>query len=55
MQFSLFFADERLSSAVAESVLKDQGISYNKKGNDLKPLIDAVSAQIILQEWLDNL
>lgn len=55
MQFSLFFADERLSSAIAESVLKDQGISYNKKGNDLKPLIDAVSAQIILQEWLDNL
>lgn len=49
------FSDERLTSIIAESMLKDEGISYSKKGNDLKPMIDAVSAEIILQEWLNNL
>ncbi len=55
LKLQIEFSDERLTSTMAETMLKDQGISYNKKGNDLKPLIDAMSAEIILQEWLNNL
>lgn len=55
LNISVEFSDERLTSTIAESILKDNGISYSKKGNAIKPMIDAVSAEVILQEWLNNL
>lgn len=42
--------DERLTSADAESRLRESG--HNAK--TMKPLLDAVAAQLILQTWFDS-
>lgn len=44
------FADERLTSAIADDMLRDLGI----KGRARKVPLDAVAAQQILQAWLDD-
>lgn len=44
------FADERLSSAVADDLLREQGL----KGRARKTPLDALAAQQILQGWLDE-
>lgn len=44
------FADERLTSAVADDMLRELGI----KGRARKVPLDAVAAQQILQAWLDS-
>ena len=43
------FQDERLTSFEAEEYLKEAGIKWEKR----KELLDKVSAQIILQNYLD--
>lgn len=45
------FVDERLSSAMAEDVLKQTERDWKKR----KQKLDAVAASIILQDYLDNL
>ncbi|MDR3323158.1 MAG: Holliday junction resolvase RuvX [Zoogloeaceae bacterium] len=42
-------ADERLTSREAETRLKETG----KTARAIKPLLDAVAAQLILQTWFD--
>ena len=44
------FQDERLTSFEAEECLKEAGIKWEKR----KELLDKVSAQIILQNYLDE-
>lgn len=44
------FCDERLSSAVADDMLRDLGL----KARARKTPLDAVAAQQILQAWLDQ-
>ncbi len=44
------FQDERLTSFEAEEYLKEAGIKWEKR----KELLDKVSAQIILQNYLDE-
>lgn len=46
----IFFVDERLSSMLAEELLKQVGI----KGRKQKPLLDQVAAQAILQNFFDG-
>ncbi len=45
------FVDERLSSAMAEDVLKQTERDWKKR----KQKLDAVAASIILQDYLDNI
>lgn len=45
------FIDERLTSAQAEEILISSGVRREKR----KELIDKISAQIILQSYIDNL
>lgn len=45
------FVDERLSSAMAEDVLKQTEKDWKKR----KQKLDAVAASIILQDYLDNI
>ncbi len=45
------FVDERLSSVLAEDVLKQNERDWKKR----KQKLDAVAASIILQDYLDNL
>lgn len=45
------FVDERLTSAEAEELLISSGVRREKR----KELIDKISAQIILQTYIDNL
>lgn len=45
------FIDERLTSAEAEEILISSGVRREKR----KELIDKISAQIILQSYIDNL
>jgi putative Holliday junction resolvase len=42
-------ADERLTSREAETRLRETG----KNAKSMKPLVDAVAAQLILQTWFD--
>ena len=44
------FIDERLTSSEAEDILKRAGYDWRVR----KQMLDAVSAQIILQEYLDR-
>lgn len=44
------FADERLSSAVADDLLRELGLNARAR----KTPLDAVAAQQILQGWLDS-
>ena len=44
------FIDERLTSAEAEEILISSGVRREKR----KELIDKISAQIILQSYIDN-
>ena len=44
------FQDERYTSFEAEEYLKEAGIKWEKR----KELLDKVSAQIILQDYLDE-
>lgn len=48
----VFESDERLSSAAAEAVLAD---AEQHHWRSRKPVLDAVAAQIILQQFLDTL
>ena len=43
-------ADERLTSLDAESRLRETG----RNAKTMKPLVDAVAAQLILQTWFDT-
>ena len=45
------YVDERLTSAEAEEILISSGVRREKR----KELIDKISAQIILQTYIDNL
>ena len=45
----LEFADERLSSAEAKRILRDEGYSER----DMRGKVDMVSASLFLQTWLD--
>lgn len=47
----LSFVDERLSSVLAEDVLKQTERDWRKR----KQRLDAVAASIILQDYLDNM
>ena len=47
----LSFADERLTSVDAESLLRETG----RNSKSAKPLLDAVAAQLILQTWFESL
>ena len=47
----LSFVDERLSSVLAEDVLKQSERDWSKR----KQKLDAVAASIILQDYLDNM
>ncbi len=47
----LNFVDERLSSVLAEDVLKQSERDWRKR----KQKLDAVAASIILQDYLDNM
>ena len=42
--------DERLSSSVAEEILRNQGKKYTKN----KALVDAMAASVILKEYIEN-
>lgn len=44
------FADERLTSLDAETRLRETG----RNAKSMKPLVDAVAAQLILQTWFEN-
>lgn len=46
----VFYQDERYTSFEAEEYLKEAGIKWEKR----KELLDKVSAQIILQNYLDE-
>ena len=46
----VFYIDERLTSAEAEDILISSGVRREKR----KELIDKISAQIILQTYLNN-
>ena len=48
---TVHFVDERLTSAEAEEILISSGVRREKR----KELIDKLSAQIILQTFIDNL
>ncbi|MDR1349335.1 MAG: Holliday junction resolvase RuvX [Zoogloeaceae bacterium] len=43
-------ADERLTSREAETRLRETG----KSAKSMKPMLDAVAAQLILQTWFDH-
>mgnify|MGYP001625900603 FL=1 len=47
----VFYVDERLTSAEAEEILISGGVRREKR----KELIDKISAQLILQSYIDNL
>ena len=47
---NVIFEDERLTSKQAEFTLREQGKKYTKD----KKLVDIVSSQIILQQYLDR-
>lgn len=44
------FADERLTTVSAERVLDEAGMKWNKR----KSVVDTISAQIILQTYMDK-
>ena len=46
----VYFIDERLTSAEAEEILISSGVRREKR----KELIDKISAQLILQSYIDN-
>lgn len=46
----IYFVDERLSSMLAEELLKQTGI----KGRKQKPMLDQVAAQAILQSFFEG-
>lgn len=46
----VYLVDERFTSMVAESMLKEAGLSGRKQ----KPALDQVAAQAILQTWFDG-
>lgn len=47
----VYYIDERLTSAEAEDILISSGVRREKR----KELIDKISAQLILQSYIDNL
>ncbi len=47
----VFYVDERLTSAEAEEILISSGVRREKR----KELIDKISAQIILQTYINNI
>lgn len=47
---SVVYEDERLTSVEADELLKERRLSWEKR----KELLDKVSAQLILQSYLDN-
>lgn len=47
---TVFFQDERYTSFEAEEYLKEAGVKWEKR----KELLDKISAQIILQNYLDE-
>lgn len=49
-KYEILYQDERLSSEIAENILKEKNIKYTKN----KGLVDKMAAVVILQEYLDN-
>ena len=47
---SVYLQDERLTSVEAEEILRAQGVSTP----DIKEMIDAVAAEVILQDYLNT-
>ncbi len=52
LQIKIVFFDERFTSSLASYNLSNSGLSKKKRQN--KGLIDSISAQIILQDYLDS-
>ncbi len=52
LQIDIVFFDERFTSSLASFNLNNSGLSRKKRQN--KGLIDTISAQIILQDYLDS-
>ena len=52
IQAELIFFDERFTSSLASYNLANSGLSKKKRQN--KGLIDSISAQIILQDYIDS-
>ena len=48
--YTILEQDERLTSSVAEEILKNQGKKYTKN----KSLVDMTAACVILNEYLEN-
>jgi len=48
----IIFFDERFTSRIAESYIKDSGLKKSNRQN--KGLVDSASAQIILQDYIDK-
>lgn len=49
LDLPLVFADERLSSAEAKRILREQGLSER----EMRGKVDSIAASLFLQAWLD--
>lgn len=50
LDFPLYFEDERLSSAEAKRILREQGLSEKQ----MRGKVDMIAASLFLQSWLDS-
>lgn len=50
LDLPLFFEDERLSSAEAKRILREQGLSEKQ----MRGKVDMIAASLFLQSWLDS-
>ena len=52
LECEIHFLDERLTSSLAQYSLQNSGLS--KKKREEKGILDSISAQIILQDYIDT-
>lgn len=50
LDLPLYFEDERLSSAEAKRILREQGLSEKQ----MRGKVDMIAASLFLQSWLDS-
>ena len=50
LDLPLYFVDERLSSAEAKRILREQGLSEKQ----MRGKVDMIAASLFLQSWLDS-
>lgn len=50
LELPLYFEDERLSSAEAKRILREQGLSEKQ----MRGKVDMIAASLFLQSWLDS-